>query len=90
MDHIITLLERCRMFAPGDDDAFRQIIIATVTTCALFQRELAAFLKVAPPTISRWMSGQQIPQARVQAAFVRTIVRRLKRISKATQIKSAA
>lgn len=71
------LLEACRTFVAGDGDTFHAIVAATIEILGLLQLELAAYLKVTPPTVSRWASGAQVPAPRLQTLFVRDIARRV-------------
>lgn len=82
------LLAACRAFAGGDDAAFHRIISNTLDILGLLQLELAAYLKVAPPTISRWASGQQFPPPRLQTLLVRDIARRVQHALKPKETSS--
>lgn len=69
----------CRKYTWHDDaQVFHDIIGSTLAVLGLMQVELAAFLKVTPPTVSRWVNRQQTPPPRLRVALVRDIGRRVK------------
>ena len=71
------VLAACRGYKLGDSETFHAVIASTLVVLGLLQVELAAYLKVTPPTISRWMSGKHAPQARIQASVLKDVARRI-------------
>lgn len=71
------------------NEAFAEIVAATVKTLGLYQRELAAQFQVAESTVSRWSGGIARPHPRFQEMVVSAIQRRVSKALKSTNRASA-